>query len=97
MTVLKVLELLNEMDADRRKAVGDAIRGRVRDAINQEVIDKLIEAVEAASAAGVTDEEIEDYVRDTLKKRARARQLANALKYRDGQASPHSVSSGKSS
>ena len=84
MTVLKVLELLNEMDADRRKAVGDAIRGRVRDAINQEVIDKLIEAVEAASAAGV-------------KKRARARQLANALKYRDGQASPHSGSSGKSS
>lgn len=97
MTVLKALELLSAMGPDRRQAVGDAIRGRVRNAINQEVIDKLVEAVEAASAAGVTDEEIEDYVRDTLKKRARARQLANALKYRGAQASPRSGSSGKSS
>jgi hypothetical protein len=80
------------MDPDRRKAVGDAIRGRVKNAINQEVVDRLVAAVEAASAAGMEDEEIVEYVRVTLRKRARARQLANALKYRAGPASPRSGS-----
>ena len=82
-TILKVLELLGDMNPERRKAVGDAIRGRVRHAVSQEIIDRLYEAVSQASDAGVTDEEIIDFVQGTLRKRALARHVALALKYRE--------------
>lgn len=97
MTILKVIDLLNDMDPGRKDAVRDAIRGRVKSAINQEAVDRLIVAVEAASAAGMEDEEIVDYVRAALRKQAKARQRANALRYRAALASPRSGSSGKSS
>jgi hypothetical protein len=82
VTVLKVLELLNSMDPDRRDAVRDAIRGHVKTAVHKEVFEKLAGAIEAASKAGMTDEEILDYVGDTLRERARDQRIANAIRYR---------------
>jgi hypothetical protein len=82
VTVLKIVELLAKMDPDRRDAVRDAIRGRVRSAVQQEVLDKISEAIEAAGQAGMTDEEIMEFVRKTLRKFAQQRTVANALKYR---------------
>ena len=81
MTVLKALDLLNEMDSDRRKAVGDAIRGRVKNAISQEIVDRIANAVQAASDAGMEDDEIVDYVKLELRKRSRSKAVANAFKY----------------
>lgn len=70
MTVLKALDLLQAMHPERRQAVGDAIRGHVKTALNREVLDKMFAAIEAASKAGATDEEILDYVQAALKRRA---------------------------
>ena len=82
MTVLKIVELLASMDPDRKEAVRDAIRGRVRSAVHQQVLDKISEAVEAASQAGMTDEEIMAFVQRTLRKNAQGKRTANALRYR---------------
>ena len=94
MTVLKVLDLLQAMNPERRQAVGDAIRGHVKTALNREVLDKIFEAVEAASKAGATDEEILGYVQAALKKRARAQRVTHLIEYRASSKSPGS--SGKS-
>jgi hypothetical protein len=94
VNVLKILELLKAMDPDRKKAVGDSIKMHVHRAINQEIVDKLIEAVEKAAAAGFSDDEIHRLVDQTLKRRPRPHILAQAIAYRE--AWQGSGSSGKS-
>jgi hypothetical protein len=82
VTVLKIVELLASMDSNRKEAVGDAIRGRVRSAVHQKVLEKIFEAIEAASNAGMTDEEIMKYLRRVLREFAQNKRVARALKYR---------------
>ena len=82
-TVLRAIELIEEMNSKKRTEVREAVLGRIQRAVNQEIIDRLSDAVDRASDAGATDEEIMEYVQQTLRKRALVKHVTLALRYRE--------------
>lgn len=69
----RIKKLMETMDPARRSGVRDSVHNYLRAAAIQEALNQMSEAIEAASKAGLSDEEIVEYIQKTLRQRAHIR------------------------